>query len=146
MQTLSKTDLGEAARQMVCARLMLAGAKVFRPMTEDTPIDLLVLLPDGKVARCQCKFIWPSPEGCHIMSLYSVRKNGPNSKAIKHHYTASEVDFFLGYCADNDAVYVVPFRATGGRTGLRFWVSRWPGSRRAKFDPEKYRNAFDLLS
>ena len=121
---LSKTDLGEASRQMICARLMLAGVKVFRPMTEDTPTDLLVLKSDGKVLQCQCKYIWPTRRGCHMMNLYAVRKNGPNSKAVLHPYTAQEVDVFLGYCLDNDSVYIIPHAACGGRKMLTLWINR----------------------
>lgn len=123
---LSKGDLGEAARQMICARLMLHGVCVFRPMTEDTPTDLLVLTRSGQVLKCQCKYIYPQKRGSHTMPLSSVRKNGPNSQAVRHIYTADEVDFFLGYCQDNDSVYVIPYADATGRANLVFWVSRNP--------------------
>lgn len=105
---LSKADLGEAARQMITARLMLAGVTVFRPLTEDTPIDLLIM-SENKVFKCQCKYIWPSKNGSHRMSLASTRTNNPRKKSYTHLYTSEEVDFFLGYCLDNDSVYVIPF-------------------------------------
>ena len=54
---LSKADLGEAARQVICAKLMFSGVSVFRPLTEDTPVDLLVLKADGSTAKCQCKYM-----------------------------------------------------------------------------------------
>lgn len=145
--SLSKTDLGEASRQMICARLMLNGVKVFRPMTEDTPIDLLVLKGDGTVVKGQCKYIFPTKRGCHQMPLCSVRKNGANSKAVKHIYTETEVDFFFGYCCDNDTVYVIPFSEAIGRSELHFWILRKCVGSNGKFvfDEQQWRNRFDLL-
>jgi hypothetical protein len=143
---LSKGNLGEAARQMICARLMLNGVKVFRPMNEDTPIDLLVLKSDGSVAKGQCKYIYPG-KGCHVMPLYSVRKNGPGSTAHKHYYTDKEVDFFFGYCLDNDSVYIIPFEDAAKRGVLHLWILRecTSGNGKSVFDEKKWRNKFDLL-
>lgn len=145
---LSKTDLGEAARQMICARMMLNGVNVFRPMTEDTPIDLLVLT-SNRILRCQCKCLYfDRRSGKHLMNLFSVRKNGPGSKARKHLYTADEVDFFLGYCFENDAVYVIPFKGAGGRQRLTFWIAREKmGSNGGDaFNPDDYVERYDLLT
>jgi hypothetical protein len=134
---------------MICARLMLNEVKVFRPMTEDTPTDLLVLKRDGTVSKCQCKYIFPERSGCHLMPLCSIRKSGANRKAVKHIYTAEEVDFFLGYCQDNDTVYVIPYSAAGGRNGLRFWILRdclgSNGNEKDRFDEKEWRGRFDLL-
>lgn len=143
---LSKADLGEATRQMICARLMLNSVKVFRPMTEDTPIDLLVLA-GNRVLKCQCKYIFPDARGAHTMNLYSVRKNGPGSKAVKHKYTVDEVDFFLGYCMANDGVYVYPFAACGGRSTLTIRIGDPAKGRNQHdgIDHSAYLNAFSLL-
>lgn len=144
--SLSKTDLGEAARQMICARLMLNGIKVFRPMTEDTPIDLLVLSKSGDVFKCQCKYVFPNKRGAHVLKCCSAGR-GDERGSGEHIYTKDEVDFLLGYCLDNDAVYVVPISATGGQPQVSLWVLREScGSNGVKsFDGEIYKNAFDLL-
>jgi hypothetical protein len=149
---LSKSDLGEASRQMTCARLLLAGVKVFRPMGEDTPIDLLVLTESGKVLRCQCKCLYPETKagkatGAHLMNLYSIRKNGPASKAVKHKYTSEEVDFFLGYCLSNDGVYVIPYSVAANRSHLIFWIDRDPGhfNGTSSFDHKSWLNAYQYL-
>jgi len=142
---LSKTDIGEAARQMICARLMFGGVKVFKPMTEDTPIDLLVLKKDGSVVKCQCKYIYPVARGCHEFLFCSVRKGGANKKAVRHSYSKEEVDFFLGYCADNDSVYVLPHSVADGRNSLRIWILRDPIGDAERTDVEKYRGNFELL-
>ena len=144
---LSKTDLGEAARQMICARLMINGIKVFMPMTEDTPTDLLVLKENGDVIKCQCKYIYPTRRGNHEMPLYATRKNGANRKSIRHVYSISEVDVFLGYCIDNDMVYVVPFEKARGKQRLIFWITRKSaGANDVKpFDPKAFENMFELL-
>ena len=121
---LSKADLGEACRQIISARLMFQGVKVFRPLGEDTPIDLLILTSDGRALKCQCKCIYKeSSKNNHSMKLCSVRKWGPSSKVVVHVYTASEVDVFLGYCPDNDTVYVIPYAEAKGRAAIQFWVT-----------------------
>jgi hypothetical protein len=145
---LSKSDLGEATRQMICARLMLHGVKVFRPLTEDTPIDLLILRKT-KVLKCQCKYIFPgSKNAAHQMNLFAVRKWGPKAKAVKHVYKREEVDFFLGYCLANDKVYVFPYDEVAPRQSLTLWIVRAPQGRcqHATFDHRPWENAFHLLS
>lgn len=143
---LSKADLGEAARQMICARLLLAGVKVFRPLTEDTPVDLLVLQGDHAL-KCQCKLIYPEGKsGTYCLSLCAVRKWGPGARAIKHRYTETEVDFFLGYCLENDSIYVVPFFDAAGRTRITIRLEMAAGrNQHQPLDMEKYRNNFSLL-
>src|SRR5262245_47194947 len=76
---LSKANLGEAARQIIAARMMLAGLYVFQPLGEDTPVDLLVLRRDGTALKCQCKCMFVDRNGAHVMNLCAVRKWGPNS-------------------------------------------------------------------
>ena len=145
--SLSKADLGEAARQIIAARLMLAGLKVFRPMNEDTPVDLLVLGSNGEARKCQCKYLFPSAKGSHMLRLCAIRKNGPNRKAHGHVSTRSEMDFFLGYCLDNDAVYVIPYDECGGRREVALWILREPVGKngRANFDGKRWLRAYHLL-
>lgn len=140
---LSTTDLGEAARQMICARMMIEGIKVFRPMTEDTPVDLLVLRKDGSIAKCQCKYLFPSVRGCHMLKCSSSGR-GEERGTGRHIYTEKEIDFFLGYCWDNDDVYVVPRSFTAGRQECALWILRGPLGRgnRESVDGEKFRRAF----
>jgi hypothetical protein len=133
---------------MVCARLMLNGIDVYKPLTEDTPIDLLILSKNGNVFKCQCKCLYVNKDrGCHTLNLYSVRKNGPNSKAVKHVYTMKEVDFFLAYCKETDNVYVIPFKECSGRVEISLWLTKEPkgNCHLFHFDCEKFRNAFDFL-
>ena len=66
---LSKANLGEAARQVIAGRLMLEGLDVFQPFGEDTPVDLLVLRPDGVALKCQCKTMFIAESGVHKMPL-----------------------------------------------------------------------------
>jgi hypothetical protein len=97
---LSKANLGEASRQLIAGRMLLAGLDVFQPLGEDTPIDLLVLRADGRALKCQCKTMFVDKTGVHVMPLCSVRKWGPKAKAIQHRYTRDEVDFFVGYAVE----------------------------------------------
>jgi hypothetical protein len=143
---LSRVDLGEAARQMICARLMLAGVMVFRPMTEDTSIDLLVLKNNEHIVKCQCKYIYPTKQGPHAISLFS-RRGGSKQKVRKHRYPGGEIDVFLGYCWDNDAVYVIPNADTGNKLELHLWILRKPVGKNqwGNIDAEQYKNKFSLL-
>ncbi len=146
---LSKANLGEAARQIIAARLMLAGLSVFRPLTEDTPVDLLVLRRDGVALKCQCKCMYLGRSGVHVMNLFAVRKWGPGAQAIRHRYTRDEVDFFLGYAVETDAVYVFPFDVTQRfKSKLSTWLLREPTNNNGSqpFDASPFKSAFDLLS
>jgi len=114
-------------------------------MTEDTPIDLLVLKGDGFLAKVQCKYIYPTQNGSHRMQLCSSRSNG--SGAQRHSYTKEEVDFFVGYCQDNDSVYVIPFDAVSSRIEVSLWILRKRAGNNGAvgIDEFEWRNRFDLL-
>ena len=145
---ISKANLGEAARQIIAGRMMLAGLAVFQPLGEDSPIDLLVLRPDNVALKCQCKAMFVEKSGVHRMPLCTTRKWGPNAKAVQHRYTRDEVDFFLGYAVEVDTVFVFPFDDTARfKKALTTWLLRAPvGTNGAqRFDTEPYKNAFHLL-
>ena len=145
---ISKANLGEAARQVIAGRMLLAGLDVFQPIGEDTPIDLLVLRADGVALKCKCKTMFVTESGVHKMPLVTVRKWGPNAKAIPHRYTREEVDFFLGYAVEVDTVFVFPFDSTERfRTSLTTWLLREPANNNQyqRFDANPYKNAFHLL-
>jgi hypothetical protein len=145
---LSKANLGEASRQLIAGRMLLAGLDVFQPLGEDTPIDLLVLRADGRALKCQCKTMFVDKTGVHVMPLCSVRKWGPKAKAIQHRYTRDEVDFFVGYAVELDLVFVIPFDDTARfKTYLSIWLLRQPvgKNQHQRFDATPYKNAFHLL-
>jgi hypothetical protein len=145
---ISKADLGEVGRQIISGKLLQAGLDVFQPLGEDTPIDLLVLRTDGAALKCQCKTMFLHRSGVHQMPLCTVRKWGPNSQAVAHRYTRSEVDFFLGYVVESGAAYVFPFDAVARfKHRLNIWILRQPMNRNGmpRFDATPYENAFHLL-
>jgi hypothetical protein len=145
---LSKANLGEAARQVIAGRMMLAGLCVFQPLGEDTPVDLLVLRSDGTALKCQCKCMFVDRNGSHVMSLCAIRKWGPNAKAVAHRYREDEVDFFLGYVVETDSVFVFPYDAMRRfKSKLTLWILRQPVGTNGKqpFDASRYRNALHLL-
>ena len=146
---LSKANLGEAARQVIAGRMLLAGLTVFQPIGEDTPIDLLVLRPDGVAVKCQCKAMYVGKSGVHVMPFCTIRKWGPNTKAVPHRYTRDEVDFFLGYAVEVDTVFVLPFDATAHfKSSMTIWLLRQPMGNNGQppFNATPYANAFHLLS
>lgn len=142
---ISTTDFGEAARNIVVGKLMLKEISVFRPASEDTSVDLLVLKKDGTILKCQCKSMWVSKNGSHILKL-TRRKKGTGDRNTRVKYSSEDVDFFLGYCLENDSVYVVPYLVTKDvKTVLSIWVLREPCNRSSGFDYGKYKNNFELL-
>jgi len=146
---LSKANLGEASRQLIAARMLQAGLDVFMPIGEDTTVDLLVLRADGGALKCQCKTMFVEESGVHRMPLITVRKWGPNSKAVAHRYSPDEVDFFLGYAIEVDAVFVFPYEDTAHfKRSLSVWLLRSPvgTNQHVRFDATPYRNAFHLLT
>lgn len=147
-RTTDRAIDGCAARQVIAGRMLLAGLDVFQPIGEDTPVDLLVLRPDGVALKCQCKAMFVIDSGVHVMPFYSIRKWGPNAKAVQHRYTRDEVDFFLGYAVEVDTVFVLPFDATAHfKSLMTVWLLREPAGNNGKsrFDVAPYRNAFHLL-
>jgi hypothetical protein len=89
-----------------------------------------------------------SKSGFHVMPLCTVRKWGPNAKAVVHRYTRDEVDFFLGYAVEVDTVFVFPFDATAHlKSTMTMWLLRQPANNNGttRFDVAPYRNAFHLL-
>lgn len=145
---ISKANLGEVGRQIILGKLLQAGLDVFQPVGEDTPVDLLVLRPDGAALKCQCKTMFVHRSGTHQMPLCAVRKWGPNAKAVAHRYTSKEVDFFLGYVVETGVVYVFPYDAVARfRHRVNIWILREPMNRNGttRFDATPYLNAFHLL-
>lgn len=144
---LSKTDIGEASRQLICARLMFNGLSVFKPITEDTPVDLLLINKNNKILRCQCKFIYLNKNGGHTLLFCTVRKNNVSKKAKVHVYTDKDVDFIIGYCIDNDSLYIVPIKEVNNRRSVTLWLLREPTGRSQyeHFDYKKYENRYELL-
>lgn len=144
---LSTTNIGEAARNIIIGKMMLKELSVFRPTSEDTSIDLLVLKKNGTILKCQCKSMWIAKNGSHTLNL-TKRERGTGRRESRVKYLASEVDFFLGYCLENDSVYVVPYSATKERKRtLAIWVLREPCNcnRLSVFDYKSYENNFELL-
>ena len=145
---ISKANLGEAARQIIAGRMLQAGLTVFQPIGEDSPIDLLVLRPDGVALKCQCKTMYPAKTGVHVMQLCTVRKWGPGAKAVRHRYTSDEVDFFLGYAFELGIAFVFPFDVTTRfKSALTTWLLRQPAGNNGTppFDAAPYKDAFHLL-
>ena len=83
------------------------------------------------------------------MPLVIVCKWGPNTKAVHHRCTRDEVDFFLGYAVELDAVFVFPFDDTRQfKSALHVWLLREPvnNNQHQRFEANRYRNAFHLLT
>lgn len=93
--------------------------------------------------------MWQDKHGAHILKLTSSQSVG-TGKRIPTPYTSSEVDFFIGYCADNNSFYVVPCAVAyhGRRKELRIWATRNPlgTNRHHSFDASVYQDAFHLLA
>jgi hypothetical protein len=80
-----------------------------------------------------------------VFSLTSQR-NSRSGRVNHHKYSESDVDFFLGYCQDDDAVYIIPHEETKERTMINLWILREPSSNKEKHqENQRFKNAFHLL-
>lgn len=145
---LSTTDLGETVRFLAVGRMVLAGLTPFVPVRESTAIDILILRQDGGLSKCQCKWMWQDKAGAHVLKICTMRNAGTGKRSATP-YTESEVDFFVGYCADNGSFYIIPRAVAyqGRGKELRVWITREPsGNGRRSFDASAYKDAFHLLA
>jgi len=98
--TKDKGDLGVV---MVISDLVRHGVRVFLPISEHQPSDLIALDVSGRVARVQVKYRSLKGNGCldiHFRSAYSD-SNGYHEKPVDR----SQFDCYAIYCPENDKVY-----------------------------------------
>lgn len=144
LKTMSTTDQGEAVRQLALGRLLLHGLHPYVPLRESTTVDILVL-GSKAVNKCQCKLMRRRHQGAATMRLGSMCPDESGGRVFRA-YRREEVDFYIGYVAESDAFFVIPYdvAAAGRRVLLTVWEAEPPHL--GMFDGSPYKNAFHLLA
>lgn len=96
-------NLGEAAAMFHFTRI---GAKVSKPLFENTPYDLVVDL-EGKLSRVQVKSTsYQNRSGNYILELRTKGGNSSWNGVVKT-VDSSGCDLLFAYCTDG-SIYVIP--------------------------------------
>ncbi len=101
--TKDKGDVGVAC---VIADLMKQGIEVALPISEHLPFDLLVISPDGEMARISVKFRTMTAVGTVSIRARSCWADRHGTHVRRH--TTGEYDALAVYCPDTDRCYYVP--------------------------------------
>lgn len=125
-------QLGEMAEAKFVGKMAEIGMGLSKPWGDSERYDFIVDTRAG-LSRVQVKSAHREGKD----RGYGVRTHGHSLKA----YRAKEVDALVAYVVPEDAWYVFPIRAVGGRRSVKLY----PGSRRRRSKFEKYREAWDLL-
>lgn len=121
---------GEAAEAAFLSKAISLGFEVAKPWGDSAPFDFIVNTG-------------PNSWRVQVKSAYEKRKRRYIVKASgdKIPYTSANVDFFVAYVVPENAWYVLPIAALGGRAGL--WFYPHTGSK-SRFEP--YREAWCLMA
>ena len=134
--TLTAKRRGEAAEASFLERAIHLGLQLAKPWGDSAPFDFIVIGETG-LHRVQVK----SVRTCHRRhNSYHVGVG--RGQHQKRAYSPQEIDFLAVLVVPQDAWYIIPVRALGGRKTLRLG-SGHPHSRRL-FEP--YREAWSLLT
>ena len=96
-------DKGVRTEATVLSELVRRGYRVLVPFGSNQRYDF-VLDIDGTFLRVQCK-TGRLRDGCVLFSAKSVRVN--TRKRVLRDYK-EDIEMFVVYCADTDAIYAVP--------------------------------------
>jgi hypothetical protein len=98
---VSTVKRGKAAELLFLSECLLAGLDCYVPATEDGRVDVII---GSKFVKIQVKII------AERSRVLRVRKIGHNSKTNRkiYHYTASDVDYFVGVDLSSKDIYIVP--------------------------------------
>lgn len=121
---------GEVAEAAFLSKAINLGFEVAKPWGDSAPFDFIVNT-GPKSWRVQIKSAYEK----HKLR-YTVRAEGDNIA-----YTAENLDFLVAFVVPENAWYVIPVAALGGRANL--WLYPNPGSK-ARFEP--YREAWCLMA
>ena len=106
-----KTDTrmykGELAEEKVAVRFLELGYTVLDPRRREK-YDLVIQTSSNSFEKVQCKHINHKGE-------YGLLKTSWQGKGKEYKYTENQVDFFAGWCSEENEVYVVPFEEAGQR-------------------------------
>jgi PD-(D/E)XK endonuclease len=101
--TSHPVDIGHRAEAAILSELVKRGYRVLLPFGVNQRYDL-VLDCDGRFLKAQCKTgrLRGGVIECSTQSIQS------NTRATRWRSYRGEVDLFIVYCPQNDAIYAVP--------------------------------------
>ena len=96
-------DKGDLGLVMVIADLVRHGIRVYLPLSEHQPSDLIALDGSGRVARVQVKYRTLEPTGVVTVDFRNTYSDshGSHKKLADH----SQFDCYAVYCPQTDKVY-----------------------------------------
>jgi hypothetical protein len=120
--------LGELAELAFLYKAASMGFAVSKPYGDSERFDFIV---------SSAPHIWR----VQVKSIYKAAKNGYGIHSCEV-YVPRDVDFIVVYLVPENAWYLIPIKAVGGRHALYFYPH---GSRTGKCRYEKYREAWWLM-
>lgn len=103
---LGKIEKGYLGSLIVEQKLIKNGFNVFKPVTENGKIDMIIE-KNNKYFRLQIKTV--ITEKRNGVKNVPVRKLSHNKTSHKTHlYTAEEIDYFVGVDLDTEDVFMIP--------------------------------------
>ena len=117
---LTSNDKGNIAEAAITLEAIKLGIVVLRPVAEHGRYDLIFDL-GTRILRVQCK--WGALD--QAAGVICVRVGGSRhtpSGYVRSTYSADEVDAIAIYCAELEAVYLVPIEIAQGRSAIRLRV------------------------
>jgi PD-(D/E)XK endonuclease len=121
---------GEVAEAAFLSKAVSLGFEVAKPWGDSAPFDFIVNTGPNSW-RVQIKSAYKSDK-----LRYAVRAEADNIP-----YTKENIDFLVAYVVPENAWYVIPVAALGGRANL--WLYPHKGSK-SRFEP--YREAWCLMA
>jgi len=121
---------GEIAEAAFLSKATCLGFEVAKPWGDSAPFDFIIHT-GPKSWRVQVKSAYKMRN-----RRYTVKASGDNVT-----YTSDNIDFLVTYIVNENAWYVIPIAAVGGRAGL--WFYPHEGSK-SRFEP--YREAWCLMA
>lgn len=98
-------DKGDIAEAAVVLDLTKRGFTVFKPLTQNTYADI-VILKEHRIETIQIKFV--SADN-HVMKI-PLRKQSSNTKEIRetYKYNQTPLDWIAAYCPDPECIVYLP--------------------------------------
>jgi prevent-host-death family protein len=112
---LTSNEKGNIAEAAVALEAIKLGVRVLKPAVEHCRYDLAFDLGE-RIVRVQCK--WGRLDGgviCAHLVGYRTNKTG----AVRTTYSTDEIDAVAVYCADTDAVYLIPASEIDGKSAVQ---------------------------
>lgn len=140
---IKTAEIGRAGELRVASELLLRGYRVHLSLV-DSGSDLI--LDNGKKIQVKCCHNCPNPkQKCHRYVFAFKHWQGKKEGKRVQRYTglASEVDFVILWCIDDNQFFVIPANKVLGRKTITIYTQQ--KHHRRKSWTEDYKNNWKLL-